>query len=214
MRCASTSTSSSPPTPARSPSSCASATAQGQEVQKLSQQYLLSGDAKDLEAAKQGEILFYREPDLPPGVYTMESIVFDAIAQQGSARVATLTVPAAEPSAFGDEQPGAGESRRGDVRRRRRQPARRPPLYVGRTLLYPEPRRADPQVGHQRAAVLLHALRRRRDGEGVTRSCCATGRLSPRRRCSCRRRPARASSTSAGCRSALFRPGPTSCGSE
>ena len=47
-------------------------------MQKLSQQYMLTGDAKDLEAAKNGEILFYREPMLPPGVYTMESIVFDA----------------------------------------------------------------------------------------------------------------------------------------
>jgi VWFA-related protein len=73
---------------------------QGHEVQTLSQEYVLSGDAKDLEAAKKGDILFYREPDLAPGVYTMESIVFDATARQGSARVATLTVPAAEPSAF------------------------------------------------------------------------------------------------------------------
>ena len=44
-------------------------------MQTLSQQYLLTGEAKDLEAAKRGEILFYREPDLPPGVYTMETIV-------------------------------------------------------------------------------------------------------------------------------------------
>ena len=36
----------------------------GREVQKLSQQYALSGEAKDLDAAKRGEILFYREPDL------------------------------------------------------------------------------------------------------------------------------------------------------
>src|SRR6185503_10411814 len=33
---------------------------EGQEVQTLSQEYILSGDAKDLEAAKKGEILFYR----------------------------------------------------------------------------------------------------------------------------------------------------------
>ena len=56
---------------------------QGREVQRVSQQYLLAGDAKDLEAARRGEILFYREPDLAPGVYTMESIVFDVVAQPG-----------------------------------------------------------------------------------------------------------------------------------
>jgi VWFA-related protein len=109
--------------------------ADGHAAQTVSQQYLLTGDSKDLEAAKKGEILFYREPDLAPGVYTLETIVFDANAQQGSARTSTLTVPAADPSAFTmsslvlvnrAEEIGAaaGADTRG-------------PLYVGRTLLYP-----------------------------------------------------------------------------
>src|SRR6185295_1350280 len=70
--------------------------AEGREVQKVSQQYVLAGEAKDLEAAKKGEILFYREADLPAGVYSMETIVFDAIGQRGSARLSTLTVAAPE----------------------------------------------------------------------------------------------------------------------
>jgi hypothetical protein len=67
----------------------------------------------------------------------METIVFDAIARQGSARVATLTVPAVDPSVFGmsslvlvskveevsDALPGAAKAVA--------------PLYVGRQLLYP-----------------------------------------------------------------------------
>jgi VWFA-related protein len=109
----------------------------GQEVQKISQQYLLAGDAKDLEAARKGRILFYREVDLTPGVYTMESIVLDATVAQGSARVATLTVPAVDPSAPAmsslilvnrveevNDPPAAG-------------PRAAAPLYVGRMLLYP-----------------------------------------------------------------------------
>ena len=110
---------------------------QGHEVQTLSQQYVLSGEAKDLEAAKRGEILFYREPDLKPGVYTMESIVFDAAAGQGSARVSTLTVPAAALTAVGmsslvlvnraEEMRNAGPGSSNSEG----------PLYVGRTLLYP-----------------------------------------------------------------------------
>src|SRR5262249_24941199 len=75
--------------------------ADGHQVQTVSQQYLLTGDAKDVEAAKKGEILFYREPDLPPGVYSIESIVFDAAANRGSARIATLTVSPPAPSALG-----------------------------------------------------------------------------------------------------------------
>ena len=120
----------------------------GRSVQTLSQQYLVSvGDAKDLDAAKSGSILFYREPDLVPDVYTMEALVFDAAAQRGSVRVSTLTVPASEPGAVGmsslvlitraEELAGTTES---DL-------SAAGPLYVGRTLLYPnlgEPIRRSP----------------------------------------------------------------------
>jgi hypothetical protein len=109
----------------------------GRDVHTLSQQYLLSGDAKDLEAAKNGTILFYREPDLAAGVYTMEAIVFDALSRRGSARVSTLTVPAGDAAAAGmsslvlvsraEELPGTPALDAATVG----------PLYVGRTLLYP-----------------------------------------------------------------------------
>jgi VWFA-related protein len=108
--------------------------AQGHDVQRLSQQYVLSGDAKDVEAAKKGDIIFYREPQLPAGVYTLETIVFDAMAREGSARVATLTVPAADKGAIGMsslvlvsrvEQVNNVDSSVGA------------PLYVGKSLLYP-----------------------------------------------------------------------------
>ena len=107
----------------------------GQEVQKVSQQYLIVGDAKDLAAAKKGTILFYRDPELPPGVYTMEAIVFDANAQVGSVRIATLSVPAADRSTLGMsslvlvnrvEENATGATSNSAA-----------PLYVGNTLLYP-----------------------------------------------------------------------------
>ncbi len=110
---------------------------QGREVQRVSQHYLLTGDVKDLEAARRGEILFYREPDLAPGVYTMESIVFDVAAHKGSARMATLTIPAPEPSTLGMsslvlvsriEDVGDASAPSSPVVA---------PLYVGRTLIYP-----------------------------------------------------------------------------
>jgi hypothetical protein len=107
--------------------------AEGNQVQTLSQQYLLTGEAKDVEAAKKGEILFYREPDLAPGVYTVESIVYDAGTHHGSARTTTLTVPRVAATALGmsslvlvsrSEELGAAA---GSVS----------PLAVGKTLLYP-----------------------------------------------------------------------------
>lgn len=68
--------------------------AAGQTVHTLSQQYILSGAATDVDAARNGEILFYRQPDLPPGVYRLEAVVHDAIADRASARLSTLSVPA------------------------------------------------------------------------------------------------------------------------
>jgi VWFA-related protein len=108
--------------------------ADGHQVQTLSQQYLLTGDAKDIDAAKKGEILFYREPDLNPGLYSIETIVFDAAANRGSARIATLTVPAPSASALGMSSlvlvSRTEEVPEGNL------PARSP-LSIGRLLLYP-----------------------------------------------------------------------------
>jgi VWFA-related protein len=108
--------------------------ADGHQVQTLSQQYLLTGDAKDVDAAKKGEILFYREPDLHPGLYSIETIVFDAAANRGSARIATLTVPPPAASALGMSSlvlvSRTEEVPEGHL------PAHSP-LSIGRTLLYP-----------------------------------------------------------------------------
>jgi len=110
---------------------------EGHQVQKLSQQYVLTGEAKDVGAAKNGEILFYRDPDLAPGVYTMETIVFDAMARQGSARVTTLNVPSGDSSALAMSSlvlvsridqvsdPPTGSA------------SGAAPLYVGNRLFYP-----------------------------------------------------------------------------
>jgi VWFA-related protein len=109
---------------------------QRRDVQKLSQQYVLAGAAKDVEAARNGEILFYRDADLAPGVYTVETIVLDAAANHASARLATLTVPAPERS-------GPAMSSLVLVKRVEEVQARTPgadaagPLYVGDKLLYP-----------------------------------------------------------------------------
>jgi hypothetical protein len=104
---------------------------EGRELEKLTQEYLISGDARDIEAGKTGEILFYREPQLPPGVYTMESIVYDANTQQGSARVATLAVPAPDSIAMSSL---VLVSRVEEVNET---PTVSAPLYIGRTLIYP-----------------------------------------------------------------------------
>jgi len=110
--------------------------ATGQEAQRLSQNYLLSGDARDVETARQGDIIFYRELDLDPGIYTIEAVVFDAGAQHGSARVTTLSIPA---GGRGPAMSSLVLVNRIEETAKSPQPAAaaRPPLYVGQTLLYP-----------------------------------------------------------------------------
>jgi VWFA-related protein len=68
--------------------------AAGQTVHTLSQQYVLTGAAKDVDVAREGEILFYRQPDLAAGVYSLAAVVHDGLAERASARLSTLTVPA------------------------------------------------------------------------------------------------------------------------
>ncbi len=66
----------------------------GQVVEKLSKQYQLSGPLSELEAAKQGRVLFYKESDLPPGRYKLEAVAYDN--PTGRASVCTGTLEVAE----------------------------------------------------------------------------------------------------------------------
>ena len=64
-----------------------------QVARKVSQHYEVKGPIGEIDRAKQGEVLFYREPELAPGVYTMETVVFDAPSNKSSVRFSTVEVP-------------------------------------------------------------------------------------------------------------------------
>ncbi len=66
---------------------------QGKVARKVSQHYEMSGEAARLPIARNSDVLFYREPVLPPGVYTMEAIVYDNPAKKASVRYSTVEVP-------------------------------------------------------------------------------------------------------------------------
>ena len=99
---------------------------------------MLTGDAKDVDAAKKGEILFYREPELPAGAYQFETIVVRRHQpRRASARVSTVVVA-------GPESPRLRMSSLVLVARTEQSPDgaaakadRHPPFYYGDTLLYP-----------------------------------------------------------------------------
>ena len=108
--------------------------AAGQPVHTLSQQYILTGASTDLDAARNGEILFYRQPELEPGVYSLEAVVNDAPGNRASARLSTITVPAASKA-------GVPVSTLVLIRKVEKvEVAGRPsgaPFYYGNMLLYP-----------------------------------------------------------------------------
>jgi hypothetical protein len=84
--------------------------------------------------AAQGEILFYRQPVLSPGVYTMETAVHDALSGKSTVRLSTVEVRDVDPKAVAMSSLIA-------VQRSERVPEQEriagSPLYVHDQLLYP-----------------------------------------------------------------------------
>jgi hypothetical protein len=66
---------------------------ENQVIRQVSQHYEVRGPIAEMERAKQGEVLFYREPEIPAGVYTMETIVYDGPSGKASVRFASVEVP-------------------------------------------------------------------------------------------------------------------------
>jgi VWFA-related protein len=111
----------------------------GQEVDRMSQHYLLRVPADNLEAARAGDVLFYREADLPSGRYSIEAVVYDALTEKAGTTTATLEVP---PAADGQPRLSsvvlvgrAEKAPPGDVQGDN-------PLFYGDTILYPSMDRA------------------------------------------------------------------------
>jgi len=121
--------------------------AQNKVVRKLSQHYEMSATLDRLDLAKNSDVLFYREPELLPGVYRMETIVYDRPTAKASVRYATVEVPKVDPTKLRmstmilvkrSEKVGADEPKTG-------------PLFVKDVLLYPnlgeEISKANKEVG-------------------------------------------------------------------
>jgi VWFA-related protein len=70
----------------------------GQVIAKLSNQYRLNGPIDKAEDAKKGRVLFYREPNLPAGNYTLETIAYDAPSGRYSVQTGKLEVPETDSS--------------------------------------------------------------------------------------------------------------------
>jgi len=66
---------------------------QNHVARKVSQHYEIRGPLAEIDGARRGDVVFYRESELPAGIYTMEAIVYDAPTGKSSVRIATVEVP-------------------------------------------------------------------------------------------------------------------------
>ena len=71
---------------------------QNRVTRKVSQHYEVRGPIAEIDRAKSGDVIFYRQPELVPGLYTMETVVHDAPSGKSSVRFSTLEVPAVDPA--------------------------------------------------------------------------------------------------------------------
>ena len=71
----------------------------GETVRKGSQPYRLTGPAKDVHVARRGDILFYRQPTVDPGRYTIDYALYDELSGQAGTGALPLAVEKREASA-------------------------------------------------------------------------------------------------------------------
>jgi VWFA-related protein len=106
----------------------------GETIRKGSQPYHMTGPAKDVHVARQGDVLFYRQPTVEPGRYTIDYALYDELSGQAGTGTLPLSVPAHEASALSmsdlilvDHAEAVPEDQKDP----------RNPLYLGTTLIYP-----------------------------------------------------------------------------
>jgi VWFA-related protein len=103
-------------------------------IRKSSQRYRLTGPVQQLDQARRGEILFFRQPSLGPGRYTLEVAVHDALSGGSAVRRTPFIVPAARPDTLQVSSLVVVQraERVGPEERQKENP-----LYVGDLVVYP-----------------------------------------------------------------------------
>ena len=106
----------------------------GETIRKGSQPYRMTGPAKDVHVARQGDILFYRQPTLDAGRYTVDYALYDELSGQAGTGALPLQVDARDPKALAmsslvlvDHAEAVPEDQKDTTN----------PLYLGTTLIYP-----------------------------------------------------------------------------
>lgn len=106
----------------------------GEVVRKASQPYRLSGPADQIDSAKRGEVLFFRQPSLEPGTYTLEVAVHDGLAARSAVHRSTVIAPETK---TGTLQASSLVLVRRAERVKPEFRDKNNPLYMGDVLIYP-----------------------------------------------------------------------------
>ena len=150
-------------------------------------------------------MLFYREPVLAPGVYTMEAVVYDALSSKATVRLSTVEVRDVDPQAV--RMSSVVAVQRSEQRARAASASPGSPLYVGDQLLYPNMGEPVSNVELPFYFVVYPARGRRRDrGEPRAAAEQPAARADAARARASRTTPA-AFNRSADCRSRRSKPG-------
>ena len=130
-----------------------------QVVRKVSQHYEVTGAIGEIDRARQGDIIFYRESELPPGIYSMETIVHDAPSGEVERALLHCGDPEIRRRPAADEQSDPGQARRDGPDKERRADN---PLLVKDVILHPN--LGDPISRATRSsASTTRSIRRRTD---------------------------------------------------
>lgn len=105
-----------------------------QVVQKLSQHYDLNGAISDVDKAKKGNVLFYREAQLRPGRYRVQLIAYDAV--NGGVNVNTTPLEIANIDETKPRLSSVAVLKRAE-RLTPEEQKRDQPLHFGELLVYP-----------------------------------------------------------------------------
>ncbi|HTV00744.1 MAG TPA: VWA domain-containing protein [Luteitalea sp.] len=106
----------------------------GQVMAKMSELYTLSGPLSQQAGSQAGRVMFFRNPPLAPGLYSLEAMVYDSRSARASVRISSLEVPAPDAapirvsSLFVVQRAENVPTAERDVTN---------PLYFGDLLLYP-----------------------------------------------------------------------------
>jgi VWFA-related protein len=135
--------------------------ARGAIVRKASEPYSLSGPIARVQEARTGDVLFFRQPTLPPGSYQLDAVVHDAAAN----RFGVTAVPFAVPQSDGLLDVSSLVVVRRGERVAKSEVDATNPLFIDDLLIYPS---VEEPISRREKAIRLYFDVSAKTTDGIT----------------------------------------------